>query len=314
MSPPSGTFASYDAVGNREDLSDVIYNIDPTDTPFLSGIPTAEATSTLHEWQTDSLAAASGSNFVEEGLDAATDSITATTKLNNRTAISDKVPRVTGTQNAILKAGRGDELAYQISKSAKALKTDMETILLQNNAKVTAADNTPGEVGGVPTWLTSNVDSADDATDSTGAGSNQRTDGTARGFTEAQLKSVLRSIWNNGGDPNMIMLGGYNKQVMSTFTGNATREVSAADRQLYAAIDIYDSDFGELQVVPNRFIDSNYVFIFQMDLWAAAYLRPFQIHDLAKTGDSERRQLLVEYTLESRNEAGSGAVYDVSDS
>lgn len=314
MAPPSGTFTAYNATGNLDDLTDVIYNIDPVDTPFLSGIPVTNAIGVLHEWQTDSLASASGSNFVEEGLDASTDSATATTRLNNRTCISDKVPRVSGTQQAVMKAGRGDELAYQISKRAKELKRDMETILLQNNIKVTGASGTAPETAGVPTWLTSNLDSASDATDSTGSGANARTDGTARAFTEAQLKSVLRSIWNNGGDPNMIMLGGFNKQKMSTFTGNATREVSAADRQLYAAIDIYDSDFGELQVVPNRFMDANYVFIFQMDLWATAYLRPFQIHDLAKTGDSERRQLLVEYALEARNEAGSGAVYDVTSS
>lgn len=314
MAPPTGTFATYDATGIVEDFSDVIYNIDPTDTPFLSGIPTTEAHNTLHQWQTDSLAAASSTNFVEEGLDATTDTATATTALNNRTCISDKVPRVTGTQNAVMKYGRGDELAYQISKRAKELKTDMESILLANNVKVTAASGTAPETAGVPTWLTSNLDEASDATTSTGSGANARTDGTARAFTETQLKTVLRSIWNNGGDPNMIMVGGFNKQQMSTFTGNATREVSAADRQLYAAIDIYDSDFGELQVVPNRFQDANYVFVFQMDLWAVAYLRPFQIHDLAKTGDSERRQILAEYALEARNEAGSGAVYDVSSS
>ena len=314
MSPPSGTFATYDSVGNREDLSDVIYNIAPTDTPFLSGIPTTTAIATKHEWQTDTLAAASASNFVEEGLDAATDTAAATVRLDNRCCISDKVPRVTGTQNAIMKAGRGDELAYQISKRAKELKRDMESIILANNVKVTEADNTPAETAGVPTWLTSNVNSADDATDSTGAGANARTDGTARAFTEAQLKDVLRQCWDSGGDPDMILAGSFAKQVMSTFTGNATRQKDANDRKLVAAIDIYDSDFGELQVMPSRFQDQNYVFVLQMDMWAVAYLRPFQLNDLAKTGDSERKQLLVQYALEARNEAASGAIYDVKSS
>lgn len=312
-SPPSGTFETYASIGNREDLTDVIYNISPTDTPFLSGIETVEAIAVLHEWQTDSLASAA-QNIVEEGLDASTDSVTATTRLSNTAQISDKVPRVSGTQQAIMKAGRGDELEYQIAKMAKELKRDMEFDLLANNAEVTGSSGTPRELGGVPTWLTSNLSEAGDATTSTGGGNNQRTDGTARAFTESMLKTVLKSCWDNGGDPNMIMTGSFNKQVMSGFTGNATREVTAADRQLFAAIDIYDSDFGELQIVPNRFQDSNYVFVFQMDLWAVAFLRPFQLHDLAKTGDSERRQLLVEYTLEARNEAGSGAIYDLSDS
>lgn len=249
-----------------------------------------------------------------EGDDATTDAATATVRPSNTCQISDKVPRVTGTQNAVVKAGRGDELEYQIAKRAKELKRDMENDLLANNAEVTGSSGTARELGGVPTWLTSNLSEAGDATTSTGSGNNARTDGTARSFTEAQLKAVLKSCWDNGGDPNMIMLGSFNKQQFSTFTGNATREVNAADRELYAAIDIYDSDFGDLQVMPNRFMDQSHCFVFQMDLWAVAYLRQFQLHDLAKTGDSERRQLLVEYTLEARNEAGSGAVYDLTTS
>lgn len=310
--PPTGTFETYAAIGNREDLTDVIYNIDPTDTPGLSGFETTTATGVLHEWQTDSLASAVATNYVEEGLDASTDSATATVRLSNTCQISDKVPRVSGTQQAVLKAGRGDELEYQVAKRAKELKRDMETQIFANNAEVTGSSGTPRELGGIPAWLTSNISAAGDAVASAGLGNGARTDGTNRAFTEDMLKTVLRSCWDNGGDPDMIMVGAFNKQQMSTFTGNATRQVNAGEKQLYASIDVYDSDFGELQIMPNRFIDTNYCFVLQMDMFAVGYLRQFQLHNLAKTGDSERRQLLVEYTLEVRNEKSSGAVYDLT--
>ncbi len=313
MTVPTDTFETYASIGNREDLTDVIYNIAPIDTPFISGIEVTDATATLHEWQTDTLAAAA-QNAVIEGDDATTTAAVATVRPSNTCQISDKVPRVTGSQQAILKAGRGDELEYQIAKMAKEIKRDMESDLLRNNAEVTGSSGTARELGGVPTWLTSNLSEAGDATTSTGGGDNARTDGTARAFTEAQLKSVIKQCWDEGGDPDCLMLGSFNKQVASTFTGNATREVGAADRQLYAAIDIYDSDFGELQIMPNRFQDASHGFVFQKDMWAVAYLRQFQLQNLAKTGDSERRQLIVEFTQEARNEAASGAVYDLTSS
>jgi hypothetical protein len=314
MAPPSNTFAQYSAIGNREDLSDVIYNISPFDTPFMSSIASVDATAVLHEWQTDALDSASATNAVEEGLDASTDSVTATTRLTNRCQISDKVPRVTGTQQAVSKAGRSDELEYQISKSAKSLKTDMESSLLASNIKVTGASGTAAELGGITTWIVTNLSEGAGATTSTGAGANARTAGTNRVFTESQLKEVLRECWTSGGNPDCIMTGAFNKQKFSGFTGNATREVSANEKELFASIDVYDSDFGELQVFPNRFQVANDVLVLQKDMWAVAYLRPFQLHDLAKTGDSERRQLLVEYTLEARNEAASGAVLDLTSS
>ena len=311
-SPPTDTFETYAAVGNRDDLTDVIYNISPTDTPGLSSFETTDATAVLHEWQTDALAAASATNYVEEGLDAVTNAATATVRKSNTCQISDKAPRVSGTQQAVLKAGRGDELEYQIAKMAKELKRDMETQIFADNVEVTGSSGTPRELGGIPTWVITNLSEGAGATTSTGSGDNARTAGTDRAFTETLLKEVLRECFEQGGDPDRIHVGAFNKQVMSGFAGNATREVSAADRQLFAAIDIYDSDFGELQIVPNRFSGNDTAFILQSDMWAVAYLRSFQLHNLAKTGDSERRQLLVEYTLEARNEKASGIVHDLT--
>ena len=310
--PPTGTFETYAAIGNREDLSDMIYDISPIDTPFLSSIPSVDATAVTHEWQTDALDAAA-ENKESEGEDATTDSATATTRLSNTCMISDKVPRVSGTQQAVNKAGRGDELEYQIYKRARELKRDVEVNLTQNNAEVSGSSGTDRELGGVPAWITTNLSKASDAT-AGGTGDTAYTTGTARAFTESLFKDVLDSCWDSGGDPDTVMLGKFNRRKFSAFTGNATREVGAEDKKLYASIDVYDSDWGELQVVPNRFMPGDFAFVLQTDMWAAAYLRPFQMHDLAKTGDSERRQLIVEMTLEARNEAASGMVGDLTTS
>ena len=315
MAVPSSTFKTYEAKGNREDLSDVIYMISPTDTPFISGVPRAKAIATLHEWQTDTLAAAAA-NSVQEGDDASTNSTTATVRLSNTTQISDKVPRVSGTQEAVNKAGRKSEMSYQVAKVAQELKRDMELICLASTAEVTGDATTARLLGSINAWTTTNISigTGGSAAGTALAGNTKRTDGTQRTFAEDQLKTVLALCWDNGGDPECIMVGSFNKQKASGFTGNATRFKGAEDKSLVAAIDVYDSDFGELQIIPNRFQRSRDVHVLQKDMWGIAYLRPFQLWDLAKTGDTERKQLLVEYTLEARNEKASGAVYDLTTS
>ena len=313
MALPTNSFTSYSAVGNREDLSDAIYNISPTDTPFLSGVSKGKATAVLHEWQTDSLASASATNAVVEGDDATTDAATATTRLSNTCQILDKVPRVTGTQEVVNKAGRKSEMAYQIAKRGQELKRDLESSLLANNAEVTGDSTTAREMGGIEAWLNTNTSVGAGGTAGS-LGNTARTDGTNRELTEALLAAQLQAIWTSGGDPDCIMVGAFNKRVISGFSGNATRFKGADDKTLVAAIDIYDSDFGELQIVPNRFQTSESCLIIQKDMWEVAYLRPFKLVDLAKTGDTERKQLIVECTLASRNEAASGAVFDCTTS
>jgi hypothetical protein len=310
----SDTFLTYDAVGNREDLSDVIYNVDPTDCPFLTGIPRASAEATLHEWQTDTLAAASATNAILEGDDASTDAATATTRLSNTCQISDKTPRVSGTQNAVKKAGRKNELAYQIVKRSKELRRDMESSLLANNAEVTGDENTARELGGIEAWINTNASVGAGGGTAGSLGNTARVTGTDREFTETLLKGVILDCWTNGGDPDTIMLPAFQRQQLSGFAGNATRMIGAQDRELVATIDIYKSDFGDMEVIPNRFMVADSVLVLQMDMWACAYLRPVRMTDLAKTGDSERRQLIVEYCLESRNEKASGAVFDTLNS
>ena len=313
MAQPTNTFDTYDSVGEREDLSDVIYNISPTDTPFLSSAAKTTSTAVLHEWQTDALASASTSNAVIEGDEATLDAVTATTRLSNSCQIMDKTVVITGTQEAVDKAGRASELAYQIAKKAKELKRDMEAQITTNNAEVTGSATAAREMGSLGAWVVTNDVMGTSGT-SGSVGNTARTDGTQRAFTEDLLKSVIKSVWNEGGDPTMIMVGPFNKQKLSGFTGNSTRFDAGADATLYTSVDVYASDFGQLQVVPNRFSRDRDCYVLDMNYWGIAFLRDFTMHELSKTGDSEKRQLLVEATLESRNEAASGLVADLTTS
>lgn len=320
MAQPADTFDSFDAVGNREDLADIIFDISPTDTPFMSAIPKVAASATNHEWQTDSLAAASASNAVIEGDDATTDAISATSRLGNYTQISDKVARVSGTQRVTNAAGRSnDELEYQVMKRAQELKRDIESALLANNAKVAGNSTTARELAGVPAWIATNTANVGvGGSDPTGDGTDARTDGTPTVLAEADLKTVLAGCWDNGGNPDLIMTGSFNKQAMSAFVGGGAsgpaQRVVTNDTRVNAAFDVYVSDFGELKVVANRFMRSRDMLVLQTDLWAMAELRSFEENELAKTGDTDRVQIICEYTLESRSEEGNGIVTDLTTS
>jgi hypothetical protein len=314
MALPTNTFTTYSAVGNREDLSDVIYRIDPSDTPFMSGVEREQATAVNHEWQTQALASVDTSNAVLEGDDATTDAATATVRLGNICQISDKVARVTGTQRAVEHAGRDDELEYQEMLKGLELKRDMESILCGTNQAKNAGNATTARVtASVLSWIKTNTSKGASGADPSAAdGTGTRTDGTQRAFTEANLKTVLQSIWNSGGKPDVIMTGGFNKQVFSTFTGRATPTEDTKAKKIVASVDFYESDFGKLSVVPNRFQRARDVLVLQLDMWAVAYLKGRRMVSipLAKTGDSDRRQMLSEYALTARNEKASGGVFD----
>lgn len=316
MAVDAATFLTYSAIGNREDLSDIIYNIDPVETPFVSGIERVKTAAVLHEWQTQALAAATTVNSVLEGDDATTDTATPTVRLGNVHQISDKVARVSGTQRSVEHAGRDDELDYQSMLRGKELKRDMETILLANQGRNAGAPGTSRAIGAVLSWINANTSKGTNGSDPSSAqlGISTRTDGSMRAFTEAQLKTVLQSAWNNGGEPDTIMTGGFNKQQFSTFTGRATPTEDTTKRKIVAAVDVYASDFGSLKVVPNRFMRARDVLVLQMDMWALGTLpgRNMISIPLAKTGDSDRKQILSEFTLEARNEKASGGVFDVT--
>ena len=314
MAQPTNLYDTYDTTGIREDLADVIYNIAPSDTPILSAIPRAVASSTSHEWQTDTLAAP-GANAVIEGDEATTDAMVATSRVKNFTQIMDKVISISGTQGAVDAAGRADEMAYQIAKKSKELKKDMEFALIKGTVQEAGDATDARDLGSLPTWIKTNGDAGTNGSLSTGSGTDLPNSGTDRDLTETILKTVIQEVYTSGGDLDLLVVPPSVKQVISGFNANTTRFGPADKRVEYAAIDVYSSDFGDIQVVPNRVMattDEKLCFLLQSDMAAAAYLRDFQIGDLAKTGDSEKKQLLVEWTLEMRNEAAHGIILDIN--
>jgi hypothetical protein len=307
MAAPTNTFASSAAVGNREDLTDMIYRITPTDTPFMSMIGKGKATSTKHEWQTQALATPAN-NVALEGDDATAGAVTPTARINNYTQISTKTVSVSGTQETTVSAGRKSEMGYQMMLKSLELRNDMEVGLTQNSVAVTGASR---QSRGLVGWLGDNVDAGAGYVAPNYVTNVAQTDGTQAAFTEARLKNVLQKVYTAGGNPSVIMLPPLAKQTFSTFTGGSTRFDKGEDKSLTAAVDVYVSDFGDLKAVPNRRMRTRDVAILQPDMWAVAYLRPFATKDLAVTGDSTRKQILVEATLECKNPQANGAVVDI---
>ncbi len=312
MAIPNATYQTYQGVGIREDLTDTIYSISPTETPFMTSIGKGKAANTLHEWQTDALAAAT-TNAQIEGDDITALTASVTTRVQNYMQISTKAVVVSGTMDAVLKAGRKTELAYQMAKRGKELKRDMEQTLTQNQAGNAGSASVARKTRALENWYGTNHSGGTSYATATGITATA-TDGTTRAFTESLLKTVLKSVFTAGGDPTMLMVGPYNKQVVSSFTGNATRFDKSEDKKLIASIDVYASDYGELKVVPNRFQRERTAHVLDLEYWSVSYLRPIQVTDIAKTGDSEKKFMVVEYGLESRNEAASGVIADLTTS
>lgn len=317
MAQPTGVYVTYSAAGLREDLENVIYDISPTETPFMSMGGRMDAIAVNHEWQTDALAAASGSNFNEEGATLTAAEPAATTRLGNICQISLKTTLVSGTLDAVSKAGRREELAYQMTKRAKELKRDMETSLVGVNQSKTAmaADNTVRKLGSLPAWVATNISQG--VSGSTPGNGTARTDGTQRTFTETLLKSSILTAYNNGADIKYLMMAPAQKQTFSTFvgvgaSGGASNRIEAADQRIIGGMDVYVSDFGEMAVVPNRFQRSRDVWLLDPDYYGVAYLRPFFQREVASTSDGEQRAIIAEYTLVVKNEKALGAVYDLS--
>ena len=318
MTQPTNTFDKYDAVGIREDLSDVIYNISPTDTPFMSNIGRDKADQTTFEWQTDALAAASTSNAHIEGDDTDATALTATARAKNYTQISKKVIVISGTLEAVKKAGRKSEIAYQTAKAGKEIKRDMEAILTGVQYGVAGNSTTARQTAALDTWLTTNDDNGTSGTAYTQSGgipSGTRTDGTNRAWSETLLKAGMLAVYNAGGDASMLMVSPAKKQETSAFVGIADTRFNVAGAKpgvIIGAADIYVSDFGNLEVVPNRFMPTDLAYLIDPEYWAVAYLRPYFTEPLAKTGDAEKRHMVVEYGLQAKNEGSSGVVRDLS--
>jgi hypothetical protein len=321
MAVPSGTFQTFQAVGNREDLSDIISDISPLETPFYMKAKKGKATATFHEWQTDALDSAA-TNAAIQGNDAVVNTAVPTVRLRNYCQILTKTVSVSGTQDAVDKAGRASELAYQMTKRSRELKRDVEFALVRNQASTSGAAGGGATLASVESWLATNKTSVGTGTAQTTPGYSggtvaSPTDSTVAGTaTEAALKAVIQACWTQGGDPGVLMVGPATKSKISgSFNGVATRyrEVPGGQQAtIVSGVDLYVSDFGEHEIVPNRFMRDQNILVLDMDYWTVASLRGFQSFDLAKTGDSNKKQILTELTLVSNNEKASGKVSDIN--
>jgi len=316
----TNTTTTFGILGIREELSNIIYNISPEDTPFMSNAGRESVENTLFEWQRDVLAAAVSTNAQIQGDDVtAFDAITATVRMGNRTQISRKAIIVADTVEAVSKAGRKAELAYQIAKRSAEIKRDIETNCLANVAAVAGGTGTAPKTGS----LGAIIGSIDGSNVSMNAGTNPtdallftvaRVDGTLRTFTESILKTVLGAVWKNGGSPDTIMTDSIQKAVLSQFAGIATKTYSQGEARpaaIIGAADVYVGEFGTYSVVPNRFQRARDVWVFDFEYLAIVYLRPFQVKDLAKTGDAEKKLLLTEWGLKVYTDFAHGLVADV---
>lgn len=311
MGVPTNTRETYGAIGIREDLSNIIYNISPEETPFMSNVGKSSCDNTYFEWQTDALASANTSNRVAEGNDATALAVAEPTRRGNYTQISTKAIQTSGTAEAVDFAGRKSTEAYQMAKRAKELKLDMEAMLLTNNGMVAGSSGTARETGSVGAWIQSNLENGTAAA-SSAFGTTPPTAGADKAVVEADIKDLMKKCWDAGASPSVIMVDGALKQKISTLSQSVSELRTSANDQspayVVAAVDIYVSDFGNLQIVPNRHMPAKTCYFLDYEYWDIAYLRPFNTFDLARTGDSMAKQLVVEYGLRARNEAANGAI------
>ena len=315
----TGTTQTYQQIGIREDLSNMIYDLSKEDRPFMTSIGRGKAKNTKPEWQIDALAAADETNAVIEGDEATFDSAVATTRLNTFTQIMDKAVVVSDTNNAVDIAGQSESLAFQADKRTRELTRDMEKRLCGNFLSAVGATGTARQTAGALAWLTSNT--------SFGAGGanggfsasivSAATNGTQRAFTEGLLKPVLKLVYDNGeARPTTILVGSAQKQVFSTFAGIAALSnniMNAKDSvTVVGAAELYKGDFGVYRAVPSPFMSARDAFIYDPKFWEVLYLQPFAVTALARTGHAEKKLLKVEFGLKCSNEKSSGVVRDLT--
>lgn len=327
MAVNAATTVKYDQVGIREQLTDKIYDLSPMDTPFMTAIGRGSAAkNTYAEWQNDAIDDAA-ENAALEGDDASYATASATTRLGNYTQIFTKSVSVSGTAQAMDTAGRRNELLYQVDKRSREMKRDMEFAITQNRASHAGSRATARKLAGFEAWITTNASrgsggasggftAAKTVTAATDASSTN-----VRTFTEALLKAQIKSIWDNTGDSiPLVIVGSHNKQIASGFSGIATQysdkgnAMSSKGISILGAADIYVSDFGKHRIVPDHFSRARSALLVNPKHWEMRYLRPFSVTTLAKVGDADKRQMIAEATLCSKNEAGSGVVADLTTS
>ena len=311
MAKVTNAFDTYSAQADREDLSNIIYNISPMQTPFMSSIGKRNIKNVVFDWQTENLPTPSSAGQLE-GFELSRSASTATTRESNVAMISSRDATVTGSQNASDAAGKRSEMAHQLAIMSKALKRDMEEALCQNGGKTTGNATTARKTGGFESWIKSNYSKA--AAGAPTGGGTAPTDGTQRALTEDLLKDVLELAFTNGGEPSLAICGPVNKQKISGFTGRTQARQFVDANTVEASVSVYSSDFGELKIVPSNRSRERSLLLVDPEFAKVSYLRDFKTVDIATIGDAETKMIVVEYGLEVSNEAAHGVVADLTTS
>lgn len=320
MTIPVGTHSTYDepisSGGNREDLSDLIFDVSPTETPVLTMCGKNKATGSNHEWLTDTLAdAAANANI--EGNDVEGVQADSRGRLGNYTQILGKTAQVSGTQEKVLKAGVKSEMAYQLERRMREMKRDGEfAIIGVSNPKAIGSETVAREMGSLDAYLlTNNQFAATGSSVPTGDGTDVSDyAGIDRTLTETIFNGGLQDMFTNSGGNESVnaVVSAAHKKVISSFTSAATRYVTTDDKKLVASIDVYVGDFHTARIIPDRYIKANMLYIIDPEYLKISELRPIHSYDLAKNGDAKRKQVIWEWTLEVCNEKAHCNIADLT--
>ena len=336
MAIATNTRTTYGAIGIREDLSNIIYNISPMDTPFLSGVGKGSADNTLFEWQTDSLTAAAANQQLEGDDSMNALAVAEPVRLTNYCQISYKAVQSSGTAEAVDFAGRKSSQAYQLAKRAKEIKRDMEKMLLSNDVKVAGAAGTARKTAAVMSWLGTTsagpshiilgsaspvVGVVNNGGSSPAVGPDGTTVasfGTSAVLTMAMINLAMERCFTLGGEPSTILAPADLKQKISALGGSVIADIQkdvpgTGQATAVNAVDVLVTDFGTLKIVPSRLMLADMLFFVDYDFWSVDYLRPFQTETLAKTGDSVKQLMIAEYGLRAKNGLANAAVIGVKD-
>ena len=313
MAKVANAFTTYDAQANREDLSDIIYNIDPFDTPMMTAAGRRNVSNIVFDWQTETLPNVSVDGELE-GFELTRSASTPTVRVSDVCQINARDATVSGTQDAANPAGKRKELAHQIALVGKALKRDCESVLFGTVAQVKELGDatTARMTTGLINWLATNsVDGVGGADPVQSAGT-AVTDGTQVIFTEAMLNDCIQLCYESGAEPSLLFVGPYNKRIVSTFVGRANSRQMIAAKKVVNSVTMYASDFGDLKVLPTRWIRPRDAFLMDPRYFKVAYYRNFQRSALGRIGDATTELILTEYGLQVDNEAAHGVIRDLT--
>ena len=314
------TYLTSAAVGEREQLADVIYRIDPDETPIFSALKKETSNGIFTEWQVQELAGASSTNFVNEGADASIAAATATTRLGNYHQISVKAVAVSKTLDAVEKAGRDREVAYQKVLKSLELRRDIEKAIGDTDVARSASD--PRKSASLTCWITNGSVGATAGAFSSGYGTDAITGGDDRALSLALIEDGMQDAWTDGGNPSMMVCSATNRANFSDLTAssnlvnNQVNMTQAKEVTYVGSTSVFLTDFGTIEVAPSRFMGNDRLFLLDPNFASVSTLngRNFTENEIAPTGDAEKFQIVTEWALKVQAPKAHAMVMDLSGS